>query len=133
MGLEGEGYAIPMPSTNEVIIGKPTFTLYHPHKVDNSYRCDAVWLSNFDIQAKVQNFQKEADKDSDTEYSNIINEDFVNEMDSEELLYVLGIIRNVTIVQFAIVLMVLALLIWITYIIRLLSRCIDWKSILYID
>ena len=84
MGLEGEGYAIPMPSTNEVIIGKPTFTLYHPHKVDNSYRCDAVWLSNFDIQAKVQNFQKEADKDSDTEYSNIINEDFVNEMDSEE-------------------------------------------------
>ena len=38
----------------------------------------------FDIQAKVQNFQKEEEKDSDTEYSNIINEDFVNEMDSEE-------------------------------------------------
>ena len=84
MGIDGEGYAIPMPNTNEVITGKPTFTLYHPHKVDNSYRCDAVWLSDFDIQAKVQNFQKEEEKDSDTEYSNIINEDFVNEMDSEE-------------------------------------------------
>ena len=84
MGIDGEGYAIPMPNTNEVITGKPTFTLYHPHKVDNSYRCDAVFLSDFDIQAKVQNFQKEEEKDSDTEYSNIINEDFVNEMDSED-------------------------------------------------
>ena len=73
-----------MPNTNEVITGKPTFTLYHPHKIDNSYRCDAVFLSDFDIQAKVQNFQKEEEKDSDTEYSNIINEDFVNEMDSED-------------------------------------------------
>lgn len=84
MGIDGEGYAIPMPNTNEVITGKPTFTLYHPHKIDNSYRCDAVFLSDFDIQAKVQNFQKEEEKDSDTEYSNIINEDFVNEMDSED-------------------------------------------------
>lgn len=62
MGIDGEGYAIPMPNTNEVITGKPTFTLYHPHKVDNSYRCDAVFLSDFDIQAKVQNFQKEEER-----------------------------------------------------------------------
>ena len=27
MGIDGEGYAIPMPNTNEVITGKPTFTL----------------------------------------------------------------------------------------------------------
>lgn len=80
MGLDGEGYAIPMPNTNEVITGKPTFTIYHPHKIDNSYRCDAVWLSNFDILAKVQNFQKEEEKDSDTKYTNVINEEFVNEL-----------------------------------------------------
>lgn len=82
MGIDGEGYAIPMPSTTEVITGKPTFTLYHPHKVDNSYRCDAVWLSDFDIEAKVQNFNKDSEKDSDTEYSNVIDEDFVNEMNN---------------------------------------------------
>lgn len=86
MGLDGEeGYAIPMPDTGKVITGKPTFTLYEPQKVDGSYRCDAVWLSNFDIIAKVQNYQKEAEKDSDTEYSNIIDEEFVNELEDVEM------------------------------------------------
>lgn len=85
MGLDGEeGYAIPMPDTGKVITGKPTFTLYEPQKIDNSYRCDAVWLSNFDIIAKVQNFEKESEKDSDTEYSNVIDEDYVNELEDEE-------------------------------------------------
>ena len=80
MGLDEEGYAIPMPTTY-VTTGKPLFTLYQPHKLDDSYRCDAVWLSNFDIIAKVQNFQIDVEKDSDTEYSNVINEDFVNEFE----------------------------------------------------
>ena len=78
MGLDEVGYAIPMP-TEYVSTGKPLFTLYQPHNLDSSYRCDAVWLSNFDILAKVQNFQIDGEKDSDTEYSNVINEDFVNE------------------------------------------------------
>ena len=84
MGLDEEGYAIPMPTTY-VTTGKPLFTLYQPHKLDNGYRCDAVWLSNFDIIAKVQNFQIDGEKDSDTEYSNVINEDFVNEFEDVEL------------------------------------------------
>ena len=85
MGLDGEeGYAIPMPNTNEVITGKPKFILYEPQRLDNSYRCDAVWLSNFDIIAKVQNFEKQSEKDSDTEYSNVINEEFVNKLDDIE-------------------------------------------------
>lgn len=85
MGLDEEGYAIPMPNVNKVITGKPKFILYEPQKLDSSYRCDAVWLSNFDIVAKVQNFQKDVDKDSDTEYTNIIDEEFVNELRDVEM------------------------------------------------
>ena len=83
MGIDESGYAIPLPS-NEVLTGKPKFTLYAPHKFDGSYRCDAVWLSNFDIVAKVATFEIDKDKDSDTEYSNVIDSDFVNEFEEEE-------------------------------------------------
>lgn len=83
MGIDEDGYAIPMPS-EDIMTGKPIFTLYAPHRLDNSYRCDAVWLKNFDIKAKIASYDIEVNKDSDTEYSNIINGDFVNEMDEEE-------------------------------------------------
>ena len=82
MGLDASGYAVKMPE-NEILTGKPKFTLYSPQKFDGDYRCDAVWLSDFDIVAKVANFD-DADNSSDTEYSNIINEDFVNELKTEE-------------------------------------------------
>lgn len=82
MGVDAEGYCIPMPS-DDVMTGKPTFTLYTPHKIDPYYRCDAVWLSNFDVKAKVANFDN-VDNDSDTEYSNVIDSDFVNDMDDVE-------------------------------------------------
>ena len=83
MGIDESGYAIPLPS-NEVLTGKPKFTLYAPHKFAGSYRCDAVWLSNFDIVAKVATFEIDKDIDSDTEYSNVIDSDFVNEFEEEE-------------------------------------------------
>lgn len=83
MGLDEEGYAIPMPEPSRVVAGKPTFTLYSPKKVDDDYRCDVVFLSNFDIIAKTPNFSD--DKDSDTIYENVINDDFVNEMEEVEL------------------------------------------------
>ena len=83
MGLDETGYAIPLP-TDEVLTGKPKFTLYAPHKFDNSYRCDAVWLSDFDIKAVVATFEVDKDNESDTEYSNVINTSFVNEMEDEE-------------------------------------------------
>lgn len=84
MGIDESGYAIPMPSNN-IYLGKPTFTLYAPHKLDENYRCDAVWLKNFDIKAKIATYDIDVNKDSDTEYSNIINGDYVNEMDSIDL------------------------------------------------
>lgn len=83
MGLDGEGYAIPAP-TGGLLTGKPTFTIYQPHRLAIDYRCDAVWISNFDIVAKVQNFSEDDANDSDTEYSNVINENYVAEMDEIE-------------------------------------------------
>ena len=83
MGIDESGYVIPMPSNN-IYLGKPTFTLYAPHKLDEDYRCDAVWLRNFDIKAKIATYDIGVNKDSDTEYSNVINAEFVNEMDEQD-------------------------------------------------
>ena len=83
MGIDEDGYAIPMPTEN-IYLGKPVFTLYSPHRLDSSYRCDAVWLKNFDIKAKIATYDIEVNKDSDTEYSNIIDDEFVSELDDEE-------------------------------------------------
>lgn len=83
LGIEESGYIIPLP-TNNVMTGKPTFTLYAPHRLDNSYRCDAVWLKDFDIKAVIATYDIDTDVDSDTEYSNEIDSDFVNEFEEEE-------------------------------------------------
>ena len=83
MGLDVEGYAIKLPSFN-ISTSKPKLTLYTPHRMDMSYRCDAVWLKNFGIELHISNRNLDSDADTDTEYSNIIDEDFVNEMDDVE-------------------------------------------------
>lgn len=83
MGINEDGYAIKLPNYS-IINGTPKFTLYQPHKLDEQYRCDAVFLSNFDIQAVVANFEKTDERQTDTEYSNVINEDWVNEFQCED-------------------------------------------------
>ena len=83
MGLDVEGYAIKLPSYS-ISTTKPKLTLYTPHRMDMSYRCDAVWLKNFGIELHISNRDLDADADTDTEYSNVIDEDFVNEMDDVE-------------------------------------------------
>ena len=83
MGLDVEGYAIKLPSFS-ISTTKPKLTLYTPHRLDMSYRCDAVWLKNFGIELHISNRDLDADADTDTEYSNVIDEDFVNEMDDVE-------------------------------------------------
>lgn len=80
-GITENGYAIPIPDDN-VIADKPILTLYQPHRIDPSYRCDAVWLSDFDVVAVVANAEKLNRKDTDetdTVYSNVINANYVNE------------------------------------------------------
>lgn len=77
MGLDIEGYSIPMP-TEYVTKSKPYFSIYAPPTVNGSHRVDAVWLKNFDIKCALPVDEK-VDKDSDTEYTNIIDDDFVEE------------------------------------------------------
>ena len=83
MGLDVEGYAVKLPSYS-ISTTKPKLTLYTPHRMDMDYRCDAVWLKNFGIELHIANRDLDANADTDTEYSNIIDEDFVNEMDDIE-------------------------------------------------
>ena len=80
MGLEGEGYAIKVPSFG-ISTTRPILTLYSSHKNNADYRCDAVWLKNFGISLMVADKNLDSENETDTEYSNLINEDFVNEMD----------------------------------------------------
>lgn len=83
MGIDVEGYAIKLPSFS-ISTTKPKLTLYTPHRMDMSYRCDAVWLKNFGIELHIANRDLDSEADTDTEYSNIIDENFVNEMDDVE-------------------------------------------------
>lgn len=80
MGLEGEGYAIKLPSFG-ISTTRPILTLYSPHKNNADYRCDAVWLKNFGISLMIADKDLDSEDETDTEYSNVIDEDFVNEMD----------------------------------------------------
>lgn len=85
MGIEEDGYLIPLPE-DCVLDNKPTFILYQPHRIDEDYRCDAVWLENFDIKAVIAHPNKDLDTldDSDTEYSNVINTEYVEEMQVDD-------------------------------------------------
>lgn len=84
MGIEEEGYLVSLPENN-VLGYKPTFTLYQPHRIDDGYRCDAVWLKNFDIKVVIAHPNQDIDRleDSDTEYSNVIDEGFIGELEED--------------------------------------------------
>lgn len=79
MGLDEEGYAVKLPNTN-LSTTRPVLTLYTPHKNTSDYRCDAVFLKNFGISIYVADRNLDNENDSDTEYTNIIDEDFVEEL-----------------------------------------------------
>lgn len=85
MGIEEDGYLIPLP-TGRVLDNKPTFTLYQPHRIDEKYRCDAVWLKDFDIKAVIAHPNQDLSTldDSDTEYSNVIDTDYVEELELDD-------------------------------------------------
>lgn len=83
MGLDEEGYAIKLPNSI-ITTSKPKLTLYTPHRMDMGYRCDAVWLKNFSVGLRITKKDLFADENSDTEYTNVINNNYVNEMDDIE-------------------------------------------------
>lgn len=80
-GLDAKGYAIPIP--DGIVMADPVkFTLYQPHRFDPSYEMQTLFISDFDITAKVgnpSNLNIKEDDDTDTKYANVIDENYVNE------------------------------------------------------
>ena len=73
MFLDGEeGYAIKLPyfDLGYSMPVKPTLVVYQPRRIDIHSRCDAVWLSNFEIKAVVSHWNTDKDNDSETTYTN---------------------------------------------------------------
>lgn len=84
LGIDKEGYCIKAPS-DEVIEGQPIFTLYCPHdpyfnKDGQVYKHSRVFMKDFDIQAIISDPTFSGQLDTDTEYTNVIDNDYVNEL-----------------------------------------------------
>lgn len=88
LGINGEGYAIPVPD-EEVLSEQIKFTMYTPMQQyddamaednDHDGRSYYIWLKDFKINAVLGNPYQNVDFDSDTVYTNIINDDYVNEL-----------------------------------------------------
>ena len=76
LGINATGCGIPI-AASDGLSGTPEFILYSPQIVDGSYRVDALWLRDIKIEVNT----KERWNDTDTLYTNVINEAFVSEFD----------------------------------------------------
>ena len=74
--LDQSGQKIAVSKTDK-LVGDVEFSIYTPQSVMNSYRVDCVWLKDFKISL-VKPSQNIKD-DTDTEYRNVINSNFVND------------------------------------------------------
>jgi hypothetical protein len=90
IGTKEKGYLIKMPS-NEVISGLPILTVFKPfdpnfHSTksgDNKgqhYKFNCVFLKDFDIKAIIGDPSFSGVGDTDTIYTNTINDEFVTEL-----------------------------------------------------
>ena len=82
-GLDEEGYAIPLDGL-PLTLARPKFVIYNPHHMVKDNYLDSVWISGLKIIAAIANPDNE-DKDSDTEYVNVIANGSVAERKSESL------------------------------------------------
>ena len=89
-GLDEEGYCIKAPN-DAIIAGSPTFTLYCPfdpnyHSTKGGsnkgqhYKMSRVFLKDFDVKAVVGDPTFSDTYNTDTVYTNVINNDYVNEL-----------------------------------------------------
>lgn len=87
-GISGipSGFVISLPEQATLQSSVPEFKIYTRGRVDGSYRLDAIWLKDFSIGlavAKDSNV-KDEDWESDTQYTNIINDSYVEDADDIE-------------------------------------------------
>ena len=83
MGLTETGYAIPVPG---VLTGTPKLTILNPMDFGGSsaYQARFLALKNFKLKAVIGDPSYSGSMDSDTEYTNIINPDYVSEAQEVE-------------------------------------------------
>ena len=85
IGTSEQGYPIPVPE-GELLSGTPKFTIYRPwdpkyNKSDgNKYMPNRMFLKNFKIKSVIGDPTYSKDTNTDTYYTNIINESFVDEL-----------------------------------------------------
>lgn len=80
------GYAISLPESATTQGSIPEFSIYTRGRVDSSYRLDAIWLKNFSIELAIakDTTVKDEDWETDTEYTNVINDGYIEEGDDIE-------------------------------------------------
>ena len=83
MGVNGTGYAIPVPG---VLTGTPKLTILNPMDFGGSstYPARMIALKNFKIKAVIGDPSYSGAMDTDTEYTNIVNADYVSEAQEVE-------------------------------------------------
>jgi hypothetical protein len=83
MGLSETGYAIPVPG---VLTGTPKLTILNPMDFGGSstYQARLLALKNFRIKAAIGDPSYSNTMGTDTEYTNIINADYVSEAQEVE-------------------------------------------------
>ena len=90
IGTKEKGYLISMPS-DEVISGLPVLTVYKPFDPNfhssksgkdkgQHYKFNCVFLKDFEIKAVVGDPSFSGNSETDTVYTNIINDEFVTEL-----------------------------------------------------
>lgn len=84
IGISDKGYIIKCP-TDYLVEGSPKLTLYKPY--DPTYNKDGQWykhcvvsLKNFDIKAVIGDPTFSTSQDTNTEYTAVINDDYVNDL-----------------------------------------------------
>lgn len=75
------GYVLSLPESATVQGSIPEFSIYTRGRVDGSYRLDAIWLKNFGIELAIAQDSnvKDDDWETDTQYTNVINESYIEE------------------------------------------------------
>ncbi len=85
IGTKEKGHLIPVDNTI-LLDGQPILTLYKPYDPTYSshgqyYKSNCVFLKNFQIKAIVGDPTYSDANDTDTIYTNIINDEYVTELD----------------------------------------------------
>ncbi len=79
-GVQEHGYKIPLPTNAILLSGAPQLTIFRPNDF-SYYRCKVMVLENLKISPMVADPTFSDDHDTETSYTNIINDNHATELD----------------------------------------------------